>query len=709
MHEPISECPAGTRRPAGLVRCAAGLLVAALALSAPGGARAAATGTPAAAWDDFREGEKRSRSGDLTGALESFRTARASLETSLPVDRSLADALALDLYNLASSFSTAKDAASSLACFEQLFLMRKGVGPLRDAAFETTVRAGAESIADWAVSTGNAGLALPVYRARVEAEPASVPARLKLASALLQLGRFDAVREAVQDIRKLSPRSVETWDLAARVDLAESDRMMDRGSQREARLRLEWALGDLDEAFKLDPNRPQRLRDYASTAGALADLLEEEGDFTGSDAARARSIGAADEALKLGGAAGALRLERALRLAAWDRPADALDEFARAAEALAREGAGEPAGAARGGVARTLVRMALDAMNEERWGDAEAALSRARKDDPRSAPDVEAASRALAERRARVEAIVAAAEKAGAAEPGRGDAHLALADLYFDRGRYDDAEAEIFKASRSDTARPKDAALTLRRHWLRPGLPEPARRLEIEVAGGRVPLVFATEEGLADVRKLFPEAWRRVAAVLGTLPGGEPPVLKVYGNRRAFRAAGFPRTPAWSAVAWHRGVIGVYAEPGRDAGAWARVLGRGIALWAVDRLSRGRAPIWLAEGVASASVAGDRDLGAAAAPPVTAASWIAVRDLDAAIRDGWNDTERCPPLQDESGALADALAAPDRGADSLRRFVDAMAAGRGVGPEKALSQALRLDFAGLDRLGRGVLAARPPK
>jgi len=709
MHEPISECPAGSGRPGRVLVVTAGLLVAAaFALAGPTGPHAAGTGTPAAAWDDFREGEKRSRSGDLAGALESFRTARASLESSLPVDRSLADALALDLYNLASSFSTAKDAASSLACFEQLLLMRKGVGPLRDGAFEATVRAGAESIADWAVSTGNAALALPVYRARVEAELASVPPRLKLASALLQLGRFDAVRDALAEIRKLNPRSVETWDLASRVDLAESERLMDAGSQRESRLRLEWALGDLDEALKLDSNRPERLRGYASIAGTLADRLEEEGDFTGADASRARSIGASDEALKLGGASGAVRLERARRLAAWDRTVEAVDDLSRAAEALGREGPPEQAGAARTALAQTLTRAAVDAMNEARWADADAALARARKADPESASAVDAAFRAVADRRARIEARVTAAERRAAAEPAQGDAHLALADLYFDLGRYDDAESEVFKASQSGTARPKDAVLTQRRHWLRAGLAEPARRLEIEVSGGRVPLVFATEEGLAEVRKSFPESWRKLAATLGALPAGEPPLLKIYPNRRAFLAAGFPRTASGSTVAWHRGVIGVYAEPGRDAAAWGRVLGRGIALWACDRLSRDRAPRWIAEGVAPPPAARERDETPAAPPPLGADSWIAVRDLDASFRDGWNDLERYPLLQEESRRLAEALMAPERGTDSLRRYLDAMAAGRGIGPEKALTQALRLDFSGLDRLGRATPAAPPP-
>src|SRR5262245_24440711 len=80
-----------------------------LCLQAP----ALGAGTPAAAWDRFREGERLTRDGSLKEALAAFTSARTSIAASLPIDRGLADALALDLYNLGAAFTSAKDAMSA--------------------------------------------------------------------------------------------------------------------------------------------------------------------------------------------------------------------------------------------------------------------------------------------------------------------------------------------------------------------------------------------------------------------------------------------------------------------------------------------------------------------------------------------------------------------------------------------------------------------
>src|SRR5207247_2586338 len=74
---------------------------------------------PATAWDQFREGERRSGRGDLKGALEVFGAARKSLTQGQPFDRALVDALSLDLYNLAAALTSSGDADSSLACFNE--------------------------------------------------------------------------------------------------------------------------------------------------------------------------------------------------------------------------------------------------------------------------------------------------------------------------------------------------------------------------------------------------------------------------------------------------------------------------------------------------------------------------------------------------------------------------------------------------------------
>src|SRR5262249_48919477 len=106
------------------------VIAVAIALCLP--APALAAGTPAAAWDQSGEGARLSRDGSLEEALAAFTAARTSIAASRPLDRGLADALALDLYNLGAAFTSAKDATSALDCFRQIFLLRTTAGSLRD-------------------------------------------------------------------------------------------------------------------------------------------------------------------------------------------------------------------------------------------------------------------------------------------------------------------------------------------------------------------------------------------------------------------------------------------------------------------------------------------------------------------------------------------------------------------------------------------------
>lgn len=698
-----------------LLRCPAAALAAVILISAAGDGRAeageavaAGMGTPAAAWEDFREGERLSREGDLKGALAAFTGARTALAAGDPFDRSLAEALALDLYNLAASFTASGDAEPSLRCFEQIFLLRRKAGALRDAAFESAVRTGSETIADYAVSIGKAEIALPVYRARLEMDPADGATRLKLGAALLAMGKFDAVRKEAQEIRRFDPRSADSWALTARTDFAESAKLKAGSAHREARLRYEWGLADLDESLKLDRDNLSRLREYAAASAILADLLDEEGDVAGSDAARDRSLQAFDEALRATPGEGTLRLERARLLRRSDRLPEAAVEMDRAIEALERRGSAETLRAAREALAECLLLQAADALNEGRFADAGSELSRARSLDPRRIADAEALAKRIEERRARFDLILQENEKALAANPRRGDCHLALSDLHFTYGRYDEAWRELQRAAGAEENRPPDDVLRQRASRARSGSPEPARKMEIEVEGGRVSLLYASEDGLAEVRKSLPEVWRKLASLLGPLPAGEIPLIKLYGNQRAFLTSGLPRLGITATGARHRGVAAVYQEPGRGTPAWRAVLAREIGRWAVDRLTRGRAPRWVAEGV-SRWVASDGkrtdhgELAAAAA----AGKWVTLGSIDAAFAAAWNDPESLPLLLDESQALVEALS-DAKGAAAVRAFLLAMAAASGPGVDQALAAGAGISASALERIVLASLATPPP-
>jgi tetratricopeptide (TPR) repeat protein len=664
---------------------------------------APSAGTPAVAWDRFREGERRARDGDLKGALDAYTGARAALAAGLPLDRSLADALALDLYNLAASLSSAADTASSLKCFEQLFLLRRRTGSLRDDAFERALEDGSDTLADYAVSAGRPESAIPVYTARLEIDPSNARTRLKLAGALLALGKFDAARREALEVRRIDRLSADSWTLTARIDLAESSRLMDAGTQRESRLRVEWATDDLEEALKLDRDNPTRQREYATAAGNLGDLLDEEGDYAGGDAARLKSLGAIDEALRSAPSDGDLRLDRGRLLMKADRYPEAAEDLERAIGALERKGPSESLRAAREALAGGLLVVASDALNEGRFADASSALSRARPLDPGRRARIDALAASVEVARGRFDESAKAGETGPAGRTESPTILLALSDLYAMYARYDEARSALTRAANAEAGRPSEVEIALRSFRMRPGIAEPAKKAEIEVEGGRISLLGPSEDVIAEMRKPLVEVWRRTIRVLGLLPSGETPLIKVYGNQRAFRSGGIPRLGWLTTETWHRGCLYLFMDPGRDAVAWGKVLARGIGAWATDRLSRGRAPLWMKRGIshwlAEDAGAGDTELLRQA---VADGRWAGIGELDPELQQSWNDGSRMAILDAESRLLVSTLAAT-RGNGAPRATLVELATAGGSGMSRALVSAAKLDTASLEKLALGSL------
>jgi len=658
------------------------------------GAAPAGSGTPATAWDSFREGERLDRSGDRKAALEAFTASRKSLVSATPIDRSLADALALDLYNLAAAFTTAGDVESSLRSFSEIFRLRAGAGRLRDAAFEDAVKGGSEKIADYAVTVGKASLAVPVYRARLETDPDDRASRTKLAEAYLAAGSFADLRKEVETIRKGDPRSGGSWALTARADFAESRALTSKGDHHEARIRWEWGVADLDEARRLDGDTTIRLREEAETLGVLANLLDEEGDFSDADGARERSLGMFEDALKEAPEDADLLAGRAGVLEDAGRDRDAAEGYGRAVTVLARKGPPEVLAAARGARARCLARAAADAANEARFGDARAALTEARRADPERAPGLEWLRRVVEERASEYDRIVAENRPLSEASPAPAAALRALMELNAAFGRFDEAWRYLTKLVEAE-GRPSDSVLRKWAFALRGGSAPPTRTADVEVEGAHVQLQYATSDGLEEIKKALPIAWRETVASLGPLQPGESPQIRIYANQRSFRESGLPGAGAPVTSLCHRGLIALYAEPGRDPGGWTSIVRGSLSRWAASSLSRGRAPRWMLDGVflgASGSLLDRAALKAA----VAAGQWVPVADLDTVIRASWNDPVRLPRLQAEAQALVEGLVAV-KSPSAVRSFLLALAASSGPGPEKAMAASAGFTPASLEK------------
>jgi len=660
------------------------------------------SGTPATAWDQFREGERRSREGDLKGALEIFGAARRSLTAGQPVDRSLADALSLDLYNLAAALTSSGDADSSLACFKELFRMREKIGPLRDAAFEQAMQGGSERIADYAVSVGKAALAIPIYRARLGVDPAARELRLKLAAALLSVGSFDDMRKEVEVIRKVDPRAAETWAFTGRADLAESKKLMADGAQREARVRWEWGVADFRQAIELDTDSPARLREHAVAAAGLAVLLDEEGDYAGADAARAAAIGSLAEARKGSPGDASIDLESARMQQASGRLEAAAAEYARATLGLEKQGAPESLRAAREERFGCLATLAGDSINQARFADARALLGEARPLDPSRSRDIDILAALLEEKSTEFERIEKENAALFLANPGSATPLRALCDLYASYARYDEAWKYLEKIAAASRARPPDAVLKGLAFRIRSGSPEPIRKSEVEIGGRGFSFVYAREESLGEIRKALPAAWQRSAAALGS-PPGDPPLIKIFANQRALRESGLPRVGAMTDGLLHRGLIAFYAEPRRSVDEWTSVIARGVGMWEAARLSRGRAPAWLVRGVGK-WIAGD---GARSDRPALARAaadgrWIGITALDQSLLRAWNDPARLPLLESESLALVESLERA-RGSAGVRALLAGFAAGSSPGLEKALAQSAGMSSAALEASARAAL------
>jgi hypothetical protein len=653
---------------------------------------------PATAWDGFRRGEREAAAGNLEEALAAFSAARRALAASEPFDRPLGDALAVGLYNLAAGLNDQGRTELALRAFEEIYGLRAAAGRLRDAAFERTVREGAERVAAYAVQTGKASSAASTYGALVEAHPADLDLLVKRAEALLAAGRVEEAERAAAAARRAHAGRPEPRLLEGRVEMAAAESFGARGDHREARLRLEWSARSFEEAASMEPESAPRIQAWAAALDRLAGELRAGGDVEGASATAERALAALETAGRLAPDGGGIPDLRGSILRSEGRLLEAADAFGLAAERFAGGGDVARAQAARERRASALLGEAALALNEGRFDEAARAAAAAG-EAPGSAGTAAALRGALEERRRRESLI--REENLGLLErePRRGDALLALGDLAFLRGRYDEALALYERLAAATEGRPPAGVLRSRLLRARPPERGPGASFEVEAGAIRVRAELPRAAAPGGLRPLIARAWSRAAAALGPVPDLDAAELRILSNQRAFREAADRGTPPLARSAVARGRVLVVDEPGRDPDAWTALLAEGAARLMVARLSRARAPRWLEAGVASWAASGAAGGGSPAAASPEARAWVPAASLDEAWALSWGDPEPVLRIEHEARRLVAALAAR-AGPASPRRLLLELGSAGAPGLDAALRAAAGLGLAELEAAAR---------
>lgn len=647
------------------------------------------------AWDSFREGERHVQSGDLTAALGSFSAARKAMARAVPLDPALRDALATDLYNLAVSLTSASRLDEALRCFEELYLLRLAGGRLRDDAFETTVRDGAEKIAAYAVTIGKPRGAATVYAVMLRIDPHNAKLRLALAGALLAAGDLTGASREAAAVRKADRRSAEAPAVQARVDLAAAGGLISKGDHREGRIRIEWGLQGFEEAMRLQADSPDRIRELVGAATLLARAYREEGDIEGAAIAAEKGLAAVEEGLRISAATGDLLLARARLLDAAGRIDDVPDAATRAAKELDLAGDGARAAEARSLAVSSLGEAAATALGTAQFDLAAQKVSRMRQVDPSAVRRSDASARMIEDQRARHDKVLRDGKASLDTSPGKGDALLALGDLHFRYGRYDEALAYYERLSRTKQDRPaedliRDRLFRARRTSMA------LLSFELSASGTTLRLELPAEALLPSLRDPAATAWTRTVAALGA-PAAPPPAIVVRPNERAFRLTDGVSLDAAPFASASQDTVAVFEAPKRDAEAWTAVLTKAYGLWSCQVQSRRRAPRWFCQGAAlwAALPAG---AGSRRVPvrPVDGGGWVPVDLLEEAIALSRGDGERGAALRDEALALVGVLAA-SKGDEAPGKLIRSLGEGPGAPLDETLRKVFGISTAGLEK------------
>ncbi len=607
-------------------------------------------------------------------------------------DPELADYLGLGLYNLGVRLNNAGDAPGALDCFADALDVMRLTPRMRDEAFRSRLADSSLSVAGFIVSTGSIDRPIEVYGLLGDLFPEDPRPFIGLGEARLSTGDLPGAEAAFDHAWAARPGSAEALAGKGRVALRialsgpPADAAPGEAAAETARA-VTAAVDLLSKARDLDPSAA-RERELAAALQKAAPVLGR----AGLAAEAAERLKEAESSLRRAVAVDPgspwARMDLATFVFRARRYEEAASLFAQAGAAFHRMGQARPEdrnaavwasaeASCRENRATAMYNLAVDALNRAEFARIEGYLAEVCPVSPRWESTCEAFRGAAAVRQRFFEKAVAAHEEALAAEPGRAADLLALGDLYADVGAWEKARTYYMRlrAMHSDVpgladrlasvAAPKQAAVSTR---------------VVEVSRGRVQVSYAGEDPGPGFDTAVKAAWLRVETALGRdALNGDLPIL-VYPNARSFREEAGYRVGSRVKGYYGGGRISVFITPSTTTVEWVSILTHEMAHHAIERLSDGAAPWWLAEGLAR-YIEGDaaivdrprlkHRLEAGALGPLSG--------LDDRMDKAWNDPEVYTDARDMALLAVEEMSRRG-GIDAIRSLLAALAAADPAAP-----------------------------
>src|SRR5262249_48215858 len=152
--------------------------------------------------------------------------------------------------------------------------------------------------------------------------------------------------------------------------------------------------------------------------------------------------------------------------------------------------------AAREERAECLLTLAGDFINGGAFDDAVHLLEEARPLDPNRSKEIEELVALFEEKESAFRRIEQEDTRLLKTNPGSAAPAAALSDLYAAYSRYEEAWTYLERVASASEGRPEDSVL---REWafrIRSGSPDPVRKLDVDVDGLHLTILYAREEGL---------------------------------------------------------------------------------------------------------------------------------------------------------------------------------------------------------------------
>jgi len=659
------------------------------------GAVCAATTAPAR--DLALQGRRHLDAGEIPQARSALHAAAEAFVSeaagrSRTPDAELADYLGLGLYNLGVRLNNDGEAAGALECFADALEVMRLDPRMRDEAFRSRLADASLAVSAYLVSTGSLDRPIAVYARLGELFPEDPRPFIGLGEARLSTGDLagaDAAFDRAWAARPGSPEalagkgrvSLQTGLSAPAPDTAPAD------IAGEAARAVTAAVDFLRKARDQDPS-VARQRELAAALQKAAPVLGRAGRADEAAESLKEAEAALRKAVSLDPASPWAQMDLAMFVFRARRYQEAASLFEGAAAAFHRMARSRPEDrnvpswtaaetSCRENRATAMYNLAVDALNRAQFDRIEGYLAEVCPVSARWQRTCEAFRGAAAVRRRTFAKTVAAHEEALAAEPGRAADLLALGDLYADVGAWEKARSYYVKLRARDADIP---GLDDRLAAVAPPSPAAVTTRTVEVPRGRVLVSYAGADPGPAFDTAVKAAWLRVQTALGQAALGGDLSILVYPNMRSFREEAGYRVGSRVKGYYGGGRISVFIKPSVTTVEWVSILTHEMAHHAIERLSGGRAPWWLCEGLAR-YVEGDAAVvdRKRMRHRLEALALGSLSGLDDRMDKAWNDPEVYTDARDMALLAVEEMSRRG-GIDGLNALLGGLAASRAATP-----------------------------